>query len=350
MNGFSNSQLLFDNITIKYLLADSVNTTNVNVAGTSNLAGDINIAGNINSAGNTNIANDLNVQNNIVIGGAMVGNLLPSQTLEYNLGSDDLRWNKLNVGLGGINIAGPTGSAPGIISSDENSIVSSHHGFSSPFINVGITGGWKISSSGDDLVAQLNNNGTTYSLTNKDGLTGPAGPTGATGMIGATGMTGATGPSGIMSVVSIPNSSGNIAVTATIQSGDISSNFFTFTPTSTGLFLIQIPRIYSTSSIAAISPLYETRMIVDDVSGIIATDSRFFTLNTGINPANASTNGGTWSGSLTCYANITTLQQKTVRIYLTVGSGINKLARVQWNLINIIPVQTNSVQSFVNFP
>jgi len=317
----------------------NINSNNINCAGTSNLAGVINIAGETNIAGDVIsdniISNNLTVQNNVNINGNINGNLIPSTSNTYNLGTNDSIWKELNVNTA--SIVGPTGS-------------------------------WKVSSYGTpgvnfDLVAQQNNiNGLTgpiYSLTNKDGLTGPIGPTGSvgptgpTGSVGATGPTGsvgATGPVGIMSIVNIPSSTGSIAANPTLLASDISYNTFTFTPSATGLFLVQIQNLYSTTNLASTSPLYEARMMIYDASGVISADSSFFSLNNKINTGPSAISSNTWAGSLCCYTNITTTTQKTIQVSISAGSGIAKTGRIQWKQISIIPVQTNSSSTFVTFP
>jgi hypothetical protein len=339
MNIFNTGKL--STVITTTLLADNINTVGLNCAGTTNLAGDINITGNANiDTLNVNIVNS---------------DLLPVQTSTYNLGSNDLRWKEINVGPGTINIAGPQGIAT--IGTDSNSIIYTQGGFTTPFINVGPTGSWKVTSSGTpgvnfDLVAQQNSvsgpTGPVYSLTNKNGLTGPTGPS------GINGLTGPTGPSGIMSIATIPSSNGSLTVKAATSGGFVVNTSYTFTPSNTGLFLIQIPQIYTTTGTYDTSPLYETRMVIYDASGVIATDSRLFTLNTDFNPSNVNTNGGSWSGSLTCYANITTLSQKTVRIFFSVSKALILVSppntKLEWKTINIIPIQTNSLSTFVTFP
>ena len=362
------------------VLTSSINSGNINVAGTSNFAGDINIAGNTNITGDVIsdniISNNITVQDNLNINGNIIGNLIPSENSMYSLGTNNSAWKDINVNT--VKLIGSTAS------------------------------GWNISAHGTpgvnfDLVAQQNNmngsglTGPIYSLTNKDGLTGPTGPngsngsngiigptgmtgpigmtgpngptgpngsngsngiigptgmtgpigmTGPNGPTGPTGMTGATGPVGLMSIVIIPNSNGSIAANPGLTSSDISYNTFTFTPVATGLFLVQIQQLYSDTNLASSSPLYEARMVVYDASGTIASDSRFFTLNNKI----VTNISYSWSGSLCCYTNITTTTQKTIQVSISAGQGVAKLGRLKWNQINIILVQTNSSSTFVNFP
>ena len=254
------------------LLTDSLNSGNINVAGTTNLAGDINIAGNLNVVG-ISIINELETTNH---------------TIHNNLQVD----NNVNI----------TGT-------------SSLQGASTVASTLNVCGLLTVNN------IQLN------------------------GSISGNGA-----PTSILPNINIPNSSGNISVTPSLSTGDSSYNIFTFTPTNTGLFIIQIPQIYSNTNTASTSPLYETRMVVYDASGVIATDSRFFTLNN--YNKDSSTNGGTWSGSLCCFTNIANLKQKFVKIYLSAGQGIAKLGRVQWSAINIMPLQSNlsGSSTFVQFP
>ena len=168
------------------------------------------------------------------------------------------------------------------------------------------------------------------------GPTGVAGSTGPTGVAGSTGPTGSTGSSGIVAFSPILNSTGTLSITTSFSAGANVSSTFTFTPNITGLFIVEIPQIYTTTSTSITSPLYETRMVVYD-SVTIATDSRVFTLNNSL--SNSTSTGGIWSGSLCCYCNLTDTTQKTVSVYLSAGSGIIKTASIKWNVINVIPIQ-----------
>ena len=168
-------------------------------------------------------SNDVYYSNQLRVGNtgdykyiSIEGDILPSESLTYSIGSSELRWKEIFVGPGTINIAGPSGStAFGTIGTDAQSIIYTETGLATPFINIGpeitiplTTGGWKVSSSGTpgtfdyDLVAQENNVGTTgqtgpiYSLIKRVGPTGPTGQTGHTGETGETGPTGQTGPTG----------------------------------------------------------------------------------------------------------------------------------------------------------
>jgi hypothetical protein len=173
--------------------------------------------------------------------------------------------------------------------------------------------------------------------TGPTGSTGPTGNTGPTGSTGSTGPTGDTGPSGIISFNSIPNSSGVLQIETKVANGASNSSTFTFIPNITGLFIVEIPRIYCPTSISATSPLYETRMVVYD-SATIATDSRVFTLNNVL--SNSVSNGGIWSGSLCCYCTISNTNQKNVTIYFSAGAGIPKTASVRWDVVNLILIKT----------
>jgi hypothetical protein len=116
------------------------------------------------------------------------GDLLPSTSLAYNLGSTGQRWKEMFVGPGTINIAGPSSSsAVGTIGTDDNSIVYTSSGFATPFINIGpaqnsfdpgAIGGWAIGPVGTlgnqdyDLILQqkqptVGNTGPIHSLVNK---------------------------------------------------------------------------------------------------------------------------------------------------------------------------------------
>ncbi len=128
------------------------------------------------------------------------GNLIPSTSLAYSIGSTGSRWADMFVGPGTINIAGPTGSAvSGTIGTDSQGIIYTESGLATPYINVGpsqlvplASGGWRIGPTGVqgspdyDLIAQensINGSGPTgpiYSLIRPQGPTGPQGPAGFT--------------------------------------------------------------------------------------------------------------------------------------------------------------------------
>jgi len=187
----------------------------------------------------------------------------------------------------------------------------------------------------------IGNNGPTGNIgnTGTTGPTGPTGPIGNTGPTGSTGPIGNTGPSGIVSVNSILNSSGALQISTTLTNGASNSSTFTFTPNITGLFIVEIPRIYTTTSTSITSPLYETRMVVYDLSTTIASDSRVFTLNNVL--SNSISTGGIWSGSLCCYCNIIDTNQKTVTVYFSAGPGVPKTASIRWDVLNFIPIKTS---------
>jgi len=115
----------------------------------------------------------------------ITGDLIPSATETYNLGTTTQRWNSIFVGPATINIAGPIGSGKvGTIGTDSDGIVFTESGFATPFLTVGpeilvgatlagAIGGWQLSASGSatgtnyDLVAQQNG------VVIGSGLTGP---------------------------------------------------------------------------------------------------------------------------------------------------------------------------------
>jgi hypothetical protein len=122
------------------------------------------------------------------------GDFLPSVSNTYRLGITGQTWKSLAVGPETILIIGQTGSAE--LGIDNNGIAYFNTGLSLPFVNVGpavsslgAVGGWKIDVSGNpndntyDLIARQNKTtapygqtGPTYSLINKNGITGPTGP------------------------------------------------------------------------------------------------------------------------------------------------------------------------------
>ncbi len=158
------------------------------------------------------------------------GNLIPSTSLAYSIGSTGARWADMFVGPGTINIAGPTGSAvSGTIGTDAQGIIYTESGLATPYINVGpgqlvplASGGWRIGPTGIqgtsnyDLIAQensINGSGPTgpiYSLIRPQGLTGPQ------GIPGTATNTGATGPPGN----TIPAPQGNTLTVDSIYGND----------------------------------------------------------------------------------------------------------------------------------
>jgi hypothetical protein len=116
---------------------------------------------------------------------SITGDLIPSATETYNLGTSTQRWNSIFVGPATINIAGPIGSGKvGTIGTDSDGIVFTEGGFATPFLTVGpeilvgatlagAIGGWQLSALGSatgpdyDLVAQQNG------VVIGSGLTGP---------------------------------------------------------------------------------------------------------------------------------------------------------------------------------
>lgn len=146
------------------------------------------------------------------------GNIVPSVTNVFSLGTKTLRFQDAFIGPGSINIAGQNPSVVATIGSNDSGIAYSQFGFATPFLNIGpeiginkAVGGWKINATVDgsnnplDLIAQANIHdgvvgpyGPTYSLIfGKYGPTGPTGNTGITGTTGTQGSTGITGPAGI---------------------------------------------------------------------------------------------------------------------------------------------------------
>ena len=195
-----------------------------------------------NSAFNTSAYNSLTID----------ADFLPNASNKYNLGSTGAQWRELFVGPGSINITGQTGSSQ--LGIDDAGIAYFKSGLSVPFLNVGPTiattgavGGWLIDASGDplsanyDLFARQNTItppyeqfGPSYSLINKNGITGYTGPLGPTGY---TGYTGPVGPS--ISWVGGDTGPYNATATNTINTSATRMNEHTFTVTSThDIFLI----------------------------------------------------------------------------------------------------------------
>ena len=153
------------------------------------------------------------------------GNLIPTISNTFTLGTIEKRYKDAFIGPGSLNIAGPNPSIVATIGSDDSGVAYSQFGFATPFLNVGpeidvdkAVGGWQISVVTDpplpdpsanpvDLVAQLTEfNGISYPggtgpkyslLSGKYGLTGPTGSQGSTGITGCTGVTGITGCTGV---------------------------------------------------------------------------------------------------------------------------------------------------------
>ena len=144
------------------------------------------------------------------------GDLLPTKTNTYSLGSEELYWAELKVGPGTISLVSKNNKLANI-GLDANGIIYLDSGVSTQNIiitqtptNVDEFGGWLISAIIDpinnefDLVAQqiaygtdiLNLIGDQYSIIKNKGQTGDTGSIGNTGSIGPTGYIGPTGPVG----------------------------------------------------------------------------------------------------------------------------------------------------------
>jgi hypothetical protein len=111
---------------------------------------------------------------------SVTGNLVPSATNTYSLGSSSLFWKDLYVGPGTITIAGPPGStAIATVGTDLAGIVYTESGFATPSIIVGpavassgAVGGFKIQSAG--ITGDLYDLTATQNVdTAGGGLTGP---------------------------------------------------------------------------------------------------------------------------------------------------------------------------------
>ena len=92
--------------------------------------------------------NLLKVNNNIVTG----TNIIPSNNLEFSLGSTGARWKEIYMGPGTLNILGPDQSGNATLGADSNGIAYTKSGFATPFINIGpsqlipnAVGGWNVS-------------------------------------------------------------------------------------------------------------------------------------------------------------------------------------------------------------
>jgi hypothetical protein len=111
----------------------------------------------------------------------IAGDVTPSTSLTYSLGSTGMRWSELYIGPGTLNIAGPAGFAgSATIGTDAAGLIYTESGIATPKVVIGpsqltpqAVGGWQIGptgtqgSSGYSLVAQeLQANGS--------GPTGPA--------------------------------------------------------------------------------------------------------------------------------------------------------------------------------
>ena len=81
------------------------------------------------------------------------GNIIPTPTQVWSLGSTGSRWQSIYVGNSTVNIGDAT------VSSDNDGIAYTQNGFATPFINIGpiispnigAIGGWNVTSSGDPI-------------------------------------------------------------------------------------------------------------------------------------------------------------------------------------------------------
>jgi len=152
----------------------------------------------------------------------LAGDLIPSASLTYSLGSTSSRWAEAYIGPGTLDIAGPVGStATATIGTDAAGIIYTKSGFASPTVIVGpapgattgAVGGWFIGvtgaegTSGYDLYAQENLStvgagvtgpayslvkGVVRSITAGAGITTHSSTAGTTVALLATGVTGGT--------------------------------------------------------------------------------------------------------------------------------------------------------------
>lgn len=218
---------------------------NLDISGNEIVHGNLNVLGNT-TLSNLDVSERLKIINNSTAEGSLLtidssgtintsdflftdsSGVYPKKSLEYNLGSNDLRWKDAYIGPGSIHLGfggGPTGGNEANISADKNGIAYSQYGFATPFINIGpeidkigALGGWKVSSTGKaltpsfDLVAQENTpsglTGPVYSLIKNQGVTGPQGVTGSQGQQGIQGVTGATGPTGSQGIQGVTGATG----------------------------------------------------------------------------------------------------------------------------------------------
>jgi hypothetical protein len=141
------------------------------------------------------------------------GDILPTRSNVFNLGSTGDRWAEIFMGPGTLNIEGPAGGNA-TLGSDAAGIAYTAKGFATPFITVGPSiatpvqpgaiGGWKIGPTGNigttayDLVAiHSDATGTIYGPTGGVSIINPLNPANFTGSntgpsVGSTGPTGAT--------------------------------------------------------------------------------------------------------------------------------------------------------------
>jgi hypothetical protein len=98
------------------------------------------------------------------------GDLIPTVTNTYSLGTTGNTWKDISIGPGTLTISGPTGTALAKLGSNLAGIAYTENGFATPFINVGpaidpfapigTLGGWHIGTTGTpgatgfDLIAQ----------------------------------------------------------------------------------------------------------------------------------------------------------------------------------------------------
>ena len=298
------------------------------------------------------------------------GDFLPTTTNKFSLGNNDSKWRDLYVGPGTINIVGENGSAK--LGLDDTNLAYFDTGLSLPFINVGPTvstlgavGGWKIDASGNpldstyDLVARQNNVnppygqfGPSYSLINKNGITGYTGPVGATGYTGYTGATGPVGSTGYTGPVgpSISYVGGDTgaynAATTTINTSATRINEHAFHVNSTNdIFLIHYNFVLDTIAgnhqvtttlglASSANALATSSTNLYDLSGSVVltgsrTDSYIAGSNGKLNAVNAS--------NLTGHATVSNLAAGTY--YITVWAGAEGTVTMTVPKINLVILQ-----------
>jgi hypothetical protein len=157
----------------------------------------------------------------------------------------------------------------------------------------------------------------------------------STNLKGATGPTGPVGGS-IRNFVQL-----STADTITLDTTTIVTQSFLFTPLVAGLYMIQIPALYTNSFSSDSGGTYEVRMnvfLAGIPSTLISTESQQFIITGAYSPGSPANSFGDWAGSLTCYANITTLQQTTVELFFASSVELSGSITLNWDSINIYPV------------
>jgi hypothetical protein len=191
------------------------------------------------------------------------GDVIPTTSDTYSLGSATNVWKEIFMGPGTLNIYGLGPGGPATLGSDNNNIMYTESGFAAKFINIGPTisptlgsiGGWQLGPTGTpgntdfDLVARqiepLGGGGLIgpdYSLIRNPGPTGMTGRTGPTGITGPTGH-GPTGPTGITGITGNVGPTGITGITGNVGPTGITGITGPIGPLSTQILVVDISSI-----------------------------------------------------------------------------------------------------------